>query len=100
MGVARLLAHLVDSQQQRRLAQLVLVQAVFQMTQRRDGKDKLLLGVLLNNLGKVLKGLFCRQELPFKLVGGQLMAVRDHPTALLMTKDPRGAQTDDNPFRL
>ena len=34
MGIAKLMAHLVNGKQQRGLAQLVLVQAVLQMAQR------------------------------------------------------------------
>ena len=49
MRVAILLAHLVYSKQQRCLAQLVFVQTVLQVAQGRNGEDKLLFGMPVND---------------------------------------------------
>lgn len=44
VGVVKILADLIHRQQQSRFAQLVFVETVLQMAQRRDGKDELLVG--------------------------------------------------------
>ena len=60
MRIIELLANLVDGKQQRGLAELVLMQAIFQMTQWRYGKDKPLFRVLSDDFRKTLDRLLHR----------------------------------------
>ena len=45
-------------------------------------------------------GLVCAKEHPFEAVGGEFVAVGDHPASDFITEGPRGAQAHDNPFGL
>ena len=100
MGIFVGHTHIVHGEKHRGLAQLVFVEPVFQMAQRRNGEDELLIGIILQQRSQLLLGLFGSETLSDKLVGGQFMAVGDHLARSFVTKDPRGAQAKDNPFRL
>ena len=97
MGVVEVLAHLIHRQQQSGFAKLVLVKAVFQVAQGRDGEDELLVGNSLQQIRKQLDGLLHREEDPFEVARRKFMTVGNHTSSCFFTINPRGAQADDDP---
>lgn len=77
MGVIEGFAHFVHRQKKRCLAQLVLVEAVLEVAQWRDGEDELLVGEGLEQFGKGCHGLVGGKEAAVEAVGGEFVAVGD-----------------------
>ncbi len=85
---------LVNSQQQSGFGELVLVQTVLDMPNRRDGEYKLLVGIGGKDWLPYTDDVLYRQATTGKLRGRQFMAVGNHHTIALI--DPCGAESDNH----
>ena len=84
MRIIKSLANRIHSQKQCRFAQLVFMEAVFQVAQRRNRKDEMLLRMQLDYFRKALERLFNRQENTLKTIGRQFVAVGDRTSTFFI----------------
>lgn len=92
VGISVGLADFVHGQQQRGFAQLVLMEAVFEVTQGRDGEDELFVREGVQQFFEDGYGLFGTEKHAVETVGGEFVAIRDYGAYLTSVEELWGCR--------